>query len=60
MHRLSTEPFGAVGGFIHVPATSDHRQVGLPLDLMVQGIGVAIETALTVKSDLREPSGAVA
>ena len=56
---------GAVrGGFIHVPALPELAALhpGMPsmaLATQVQGLQIAIETALAVRSDVREVGGAL-
>lgn len=60
MHHLATLPCAPMGGFIHVPATTDQQIAGLPLNLTIEGVRVAIQTALSVKADLLEPLGRIA
>ena len=52
------------GGFIHVPWTTaqaaKRKGPGLPLEQMVRGIELAIETAVSVRRDLREMGGKIA
>ena len=68
MHHLATQAgsaSGAVrGGFIHVPALPELAALhpGMPsmaLATQVQGLQIAIETALAVRSDVREVGGAL-
>jgi pyroglutamyl-peptidase len=51
------------GGFIHVPwlpeqAATRAGEPSLPLAAMVEGIGLAIATALATRRDLRAAGGA--
>ena len=48
------------GGFIHVPFLPEQTvdKPSLPLETMIQGIKVAVETALRVKRDVRATGGA--
>ncbi len=48
------------GGFIHVPFLPEQTKEmpSLPLEAMIQGIKVAVETALRVKRDIRIAGGA--
>lgn len=68
MHRLAahagnaTGAGGVRGGFIHVPALPELAALhpGMPsmaLATQVQGLQIAIETALAVRSDVREVGG---
>lgn len=64
MHRLATRR-GVRGGFVHLPLLPEQaaRQPGaacLPLQLMVEGVRVATETALAVHADLAVPGGTLA
>ena len=61
MHRLATARGlrRTRGGFIHVPMLPEQGAPSLPLETMVQGLRIAIRTALTVPHDLRLPGGAV-
>jgi pyroglutamyl-peptidase len=48
------------GGFIHVPFLPEQAQKGqasLPLEDMVYGVALAVETALRRKKDLRLAGG---
>lgn len=49
------------GGFIHVPLLPQQAKLGqpsLPLDAMITGIGIALETTLRVRRDTRATGGA--
>lgn len=70
MHRLAAQAGNATGaggvrgGFIHVPALPELAALhpGMPsmaLATQVQGLQIAIETALAVRSDVREVGGAL-
>lgn len=72
MHRLAAPGMGTAvagggavrGGFIHVPALPELAALhpGMPsmaLATQVQGLQIAIETALAVRSDVREVGGAL-
>ena len=70
MHRLAAQAAhttgagGVRGGFIHVPALPELAALhpGMPsmaLATQVQGLQIAIETALAVRSDVREVGGAL-
>lgn len=64
MHRLHGRP-DARGGFVHLPLLPGQaaRHAGapcLPLELMVGGVKLAIETALAVRDDLRVAGGTIA
>ncbi len=53
----------ARGGFMHLPllpaqAAAQAGQPCLPLETMVQGVGLALEAAWAVRDDLREAGGA--
>lgn len=63
MHRLThhVDP-GTRGGFIHLPALPEQaaRQPGIPsmtLETQLQGMRIAIHTAMTVQQDLLESAG---
>jgi pyroglutamyl-peptidase len=51
------------GGFVHVPWTSaqaaKRKAPGMPLEQMVRGIALALETAVSVRRDLRETGGRI-
>lgn len=60
MHALSATK-GVRGGFIHVPFLPEQARAGqpsLPLETMVAAIGLAIETSLRVRRDVRAAGGA--
>ena len=60
MHALSSTK-GVRGGFIHVPFLPEQARAGqpsLPLETMVAAIGLAIETSLRVRRDVRAAGGA--
>ncbi len=61
MHALTRTPSRPRGGFIHVPPASIQAAdpPGLPLDLMTEGIRLAIETSLRQRRDIREAAGPV-
>ena len=70
MHRLAAQAGNATGagsvrgGFIHVPTLPELAALhpGMPsmaLATQVQGLQIAIETALAVRSDVREVGGAL-
>lgn len=61
MHALATRRGfkRARGGFIHVPWLSGQGEPSMPLDEMVRGLRVAIRSALTRTSDIREGAGAL-
>lgn len=61
MHRLATAPGlrHTRGGFIHVPMLPEQGTPSLPLAQMVDGLHIAIRTALAVYEDLRLAGGAV-
>jgi pyroglutamyl-peptidase len=59
MHTLRTSK-GVRAGFIHVPYLPEQAQKGqasLPLEDMVFGVALAVETALRCKKDLRLAGG---
>jgi pyroglutamyl-peptidase len=60
MHELQNHK-GVRGGFIHVPFLPEQAAKGQPsltLEQMVEGIALAIETAILVKRDARVVGGA--
>jgi len=63
MHRIATRPVaGMRGGFIHIPYLPEQaaRFPGAPsmaLDTVVAALRVAVETALSVREDVREMGG---
>ncbi|SEA54628.1 MULTISPECIES: pyroglutamyl-peptidase I [Acidovorax] len=62
MHRLAASGGAVRGGFIHVPALPALAALhpGMPsmaLETQVQGLQVAIQTALAVHADVRETGG---
>ena len=64
MHRLATRP-GVRGGFVHLPLLPEQAarhpgQPSLPLPTLVDGLRVAIETALATSVDLRVAGGEIA
>ncbi|MCA0325037.1 MAG: pyroglutamyl-peptidase I [Proteobacteria bacterium] len=61
MHRLaSVRALSRTrGGFIHVPLLPEQGAPSLPLEQMVEGMRVGIQTALEVKQDVRVGAGAV-
>jgi pyroglutamyl-peptidase len=59
MHALRPKN-GVRGGFIHVPFLPEQAKKGqpsLPLETMVEAIGVAIATALTTRRDVKSGGG---
>jgi pyroglutamyl-peptidase len=59
MHRMRTQR-GVRGGFIHVPFLPEQARPGqpsLPLETMVEAIGVAVATALKVRRDVKTAGG---
>lgn len=63
-HYLATHLPQVRGGFIHVPywsaQTARHEGlVGMPLEQMVEGLRLALQTALEVETDLHESGGAI-
>ncbi len=60
MHALATEPAlrGARGGFVHVPWLPEQGSPGMPLDLIVRGLRLALVQALSVRHDDRAAAGA--
>ena len=67
MHLLATTPALAAtrGGFVHLPLLPEQavRQPGqpsLPLDTQVQGLSVAVATALAHAQDLVQAEGSIA
>ncbi len=61
MHELAQRDAGARGGFIHVPYLPEQakdNQPSLPFEKMVQGINVAIATALAYRRDVKASGGA--
>ena len=63
MHTLRRRK-GVRAGFMHVPylpqQAAQHDTLGLPLDLMVQGVRLALATALVTQEDLRVAGGSIA
>jgi len=64
-HYLATHLPQVRGGFIHVPYWSEQtaRHAGataMPLEQMVQGLRLALQTSLEVEVDVRETGGAIA
>lgn len=62
MHRLAASGSAARGGFIHLPALPElaARHPGMPsmaLETQIEGLRVALRTALEVRADLRETGG---
>lgn len=60
MHALRTKR-GVRGGFIHVPFLPEQAvkgQPSLPLETMVEAVGVAIATSLKTRRDVRSAGGA--
>jgi len=61
MHALQTTPGrGIRGGFIHVPYLPSQAPAGqpsLPLETMIAGLALAIETAIKVRRDVRVAGG---
>lgn len=61
MHLLRWQR-GVRGGFIHLPCLPEQAERGgpsLPLDTIIEGIGVAVEVAITTRRDMRATGGAV-
>lgn len=61
MHALRRRP-GVRGGFVHVPllpeqAAARGRSDGMPLDVMIDGVRLALQVALQTRSDLRLAAG---
>jgi len=59
MHALRRKP-GVRAGFIHVPNLPEQAkrdQPSLPLEMMVYGVALAIEVALTTRRDVRVSGG---
>jgi pyroglutamyl-peptidase len=62
MHRLATHPSGARGGFIHIPYLPEQAarvgdQPSMALPTLIEGLRIAIATALAVRSDAKESGG---
>lgn len=62
MHKLTQHPDAIRGGFIHLPCLPEQAELHpgaptLPLDVQIQAIRKAIETALVVDVDVRETAG---
>lgn len=59
MHALQGQVKGR-GGFIHVPYLPEQAKgkPSLPFPTMIQGVSLAVETALRVKRDIRTTGGA--
>jgi pyroglutamyl-peptidase len=55
MHRLAKAPYFIRGGFIHVPSLpmQPSEQPGMLLVEMIEGIHLAIETSLTLPTNVR-------
>jgi pyroglutamyl-peptidase len=63
MHALRRRP-GVRGGFVHVPmlpeqAAARGRQDGMPLPTQVDGVRLALKTALATRRDLQLAAGAL-
>jgi pyroglutamyl-peptidase len=56
MHALRRRR-GVRGGFIHVPFLPAQGRPSLPLETMIQGVELAIATALRTRRDRREAGG---
>lgn len=64
MHYLSQEKKPRRGGFIHIPylpeqAAKNPGQPSMSLELVVQGLSTAIETALLTQQDVPLPGGTI-
>jgi pyroglutamyl-peptidase len=61
MHELATRRgFKRVrGGLVHVPWLPEQGQPSMPLDEIVQGLKVAIRSALATGADIRKQAGAL-
>lgn len=61
MHALATQPAlrATRGGFVHVPPLPKQAAGGMPLEQMVQGLQIAVRTALETQQDLVRAAGAV-
>jgi len=66
MHLLASEPRWqhTRGGFIHVPALPEQTRhapgaPSMPLETIIQGLGVALQCALTTSRDARLSAGAL-
>lgn len=63
-HHVATRAPGLRGGFLHVPYSSDMAgqhpgQPAMPLDALVQGVELAVRTALATERDLSTAGGAL-
>ena len=63
MHSLAQAGGAARGGFIHLPYSSDQAArhpgaAGLPLETMIDALGIAVTTALRVRDDVVFAAGA--
>jgi len=61
MHELRRKR-GVRGGFIHVPFLPEQAKPGqpsLPLEMMVEAVGVAVAVALATRRDLRAAGGQI-
>ena len=63
MHALTLAGGAARGGFIHLPYSSDQAArhpgaAGLPLETMIDALGIAVTTALRVRDDVVFAAGA--
>lgn len=61
MHLLTTDHRlkGVRGGFMHVPPASESEGQGLPLAQLVDGVRIAVHTALTTAVDIRAQGGSL-
>jgi pyroglutamyl-peptidase len=61
MHELATNPAlkRTRGGFVHVPWLPRQGEPSMPLEKIVAGLKVAIESALKTKHDIRAEAGAL-
>lgn len=62
MHRLATHSSGSRGGFVHIPYLPEQAarfadQPSMALPTLIEGLRVAIATALNVRSDAKETGG---
>ena len=58
MHALRRRR-GVRAGFVHVPPATDAAAHGLPLDAIVEALGIAVRVALSTNEDARVSAGTV-
>lgn len=61
MHKLKSrvQSQSVRGGFIHVPYLPEQGSPSMPLQEMIRGLRIAVDTALTTSNDIKKNAGSI-